>query len=291
MNFDRPIIILAAPRSGSTLLFETLMATKNLYSIGGESHAVIEHIPELSTVANGYISNTLTKNHATSDVTFLLKQRFSMGLRDREGRPPNKQQAVRFLEKTPKNALRVEFLNHVFPDALFIHLVRDPLPNISSIIEAWQSGRFRTYPQLPGFNGEWSLLLPDNWQTMVGSPVEKIASFQWHACNHSITESLKNISENRKITINYADLLANPLEMVNRLLQFSGLVLDQHLEAKVTQPLATSRYTVSKPNEVKWHKHADDILQYAPQLQPLVNNVNEHLIASASSQINLDSNR
>ncbi|MDC2888872.1 sulfotransferase family protein [Psychrosphaera algicola] len=148
MNFDRPIIILAAPRSGSTLLFETLMATKNLYSIGGESHAVIEHIPELSTVANGYISNTLTKNHATSDVTSLLKQRFSMGLRDREGRPPNKHQAVRFLEKTPKNALRVEFLNHVFPDALFIHLVRDPLPNISSIIEAWQSGRFRTYPQL-----------------------------------------------------------------------------------------------------------------------------------------------
>lgn len=288
MNFDRPIIILAAPRSGSTLLFETLMATKNLFSIGGESHAVIEHIPELSTVANGYISNALTKAHATTSVTTLLKQRFSMGLRDREGRPPNRQQAVRFLEKTPKNALRVEFLNQVFPDALFIHLVRDPLPNISSIIEAWQSGRFRTYPQLPGFNGEWSLLLPNNWQSMVGAPVEKIASFQWHACNHSITESLKDISKNRQITINYADLLDDPLDMVNRLLQFCDLTLDPYLETKMTQPLATSRYTVSTPNEAKWHKHANNILQYAPQLQPLVDEVNEQLNASASRQIKLD---
>jgi Sulfotransferase family len=40
--FDRPIIILGCPRSGTTLLFETLSQCANAWNIGGESFGVID---------------------------------------------------------------------------------------------------------------------------------------------------------------------------------------------------------------------------------------------------------
>jgi len=152
--FDRPIIILASPRSGSTLLFETLSKAKKLWTIGDESHAVIEHIPEFSTVFNGFKSNELTEEHGSAENINLLKLRFQQQLRDNKGRGYTSinNYPIRFLEKTPKNSLRIRFLNKVFPDALFIHLVRDPKENISSIIDGWNSKHFITYPNLPKFH-------------------------------------------------------------------------------------------------------------------------------------------
>ena len=44
---ERPIVILCAPRAGSTLLFETLAQAAGVYTIGGESHQLIESIAAL----------------------------------------------------------------------------------------------------------------------------------------------------------------------------------------------------------------------------------------------------
>ena len=67
----------------------------------------------------------------------------------------------------------------MFPDARFIVLWRDPRENLGSIMEAWRSGRWKTYNGLPGFDGPWSLLLPPGWHAMNGRPLEDIAAFQW----------------------------------------------------------------------------------------------------------------
>ena len=47
-EFDRPIFIVSTPRSGSTLLYETLERAPELFSIGDESHGLIEGVPGLS---------------------------------------------------------------------------------------------------------------------------------------------------------------------------------------------------------------------------------------------------
>src|SRR5207248_425512 len=54
--FDRPVIIVAAPRSGSTLLFETLAGSPDFFTVGGESHEVIEGIPALRPHSRGFSS-------------------------------------------------------------------------------------------------------------------------------------------------------------------------------------------------------------------------------------------
>src|SRR3954468_16814436 len=107
----RPIIIVSAPRSGSTLLLETLAASPDLWSVGGESHAVIEGIPWLHPGSRGWESNRLGRADADARTIRLLRRRFSAAVRDRVGRrapvgPPR----VRLLEKTPRNALRIPFL-------------------------------------------------------------------------------------------------------------------------------------------------------------------------------------
>ncbi|WP_228445307.1 sulfotransferase family protein [Thalassotalea sp. HSM 43] len=307
MHFDRPIIILSAPRSGSTLLFETLKNGKDICTIGDESHAVIEHIAKFSTVYRGFESNALTADDVDAENAALLKQRFSDRLIDRHGQAINSsnQDSVRFLEKTPKNALRVGFLNKLFPDALFVYLVRDPRANIASIIDAWISQKFRTYPNLPGFNGKWSLLLPPNWQSMQGKRLEQIASFQWQSANNHILDELEKIDPSRWMMVNYQELLDNPATTVNSILNFAGLAADKVMTESLQQGLPLSQYTLSAPDKNKWHKKAavlanvmaegEDTLQRINTVlqghgQPtLANNIDQALITATQKSQSLPS--
>src|SRR5207248_3177054 len=147
-------------RSGSSLLFETLARAAEVYTVGGESHQLIEGIAGLEPAACGLESNRLTGADARPGVVAQLYASFEAQLRDREGQRPPAEGAVRLLEKTPKNALRIPFLAAAFPEARFIFLYREPRENLASIMEAWGSGRFVTYPDLPGWQGPpWSMLL------------------------------------------------------------------------------------------------------------------------------------
>src|SRR5687767_9195280 len=111
--FDRPVFIVSAPRAGSTLLFETLSLSPSAWTIGGESHG-LEAIPGLNPASRGFDSNRLTAEHADPKTAALVKEFFAQRLRDRASRPPSapadgdpSSRAVRLVEKTPKNALRI----------------------------------------------------------------------------------------------------------------------------------------------------------------------------------------
>ncbi|QDP00513.1 sulfotransferase family protein [Thalassotalea sp. PS06] len=289
-KFSKPIIILSAPRSGSTLLFDTLSKAPDLWTIGDESHAVIEHIPELSTVQRGFVSNALAAEDATEATKTKLLTRFQQLLRDRDGdtQAQHSQQPVRFLEKTPKNSLRVEFLKQLFPDALFIYLVRDPKENINSIIEAWLSGRFLTYPNLPGFNGRWSLLLTPNWQSLKDKPLPNIAANQWAISNQAIVDGLKDIADERKLIINYRQLVDTPEAVLKQICQFADLSFDHQLSEKCRDGLPLSQYTLRAPNPDKWVPKAHVI---APELEAytsLVAEINQWLEKDGKLKLSTD---
>src|SRR5581483_12446123 len=135
---DRPVIIVAAPRSGSTLLFETLACSPQLYTLGGEGHWLIEGLESLRPGASEIESNRLTEANWSEALQEHVRATLAAELRLPDGRRWNGRDPVRVLEKTPKNALRIGLLDRLFPDALFVHLWRDPRENIASIIEAWR---------------------------------------------------------------------------------------------------------------------------------------------------------
>jgi uncharacterized protein (TIGR03032 family) len=256
-RIERPIFIVCSPRSGSSLFFETLAQSPSLFTVGGESHRVIEGIPALHPESRRFHSNRLTAADATPEIAAQLEQRFAASLRDRDGRqPPRGATGLRMLEKTPKNSLRVPFLAAAFPDALFVYLYRDMRDTISSMLDAWRSGKFVTYPQLPDWDGPpWSLLLTPGWRELSGKPLAEIVAAQWSAATRYLLDDLEQLPPDRWCIASYDALLENPQREMERLSRFLGIEWDRVLAS----PLPPSRTTLTAPDPDKWRKNAADL--------------------------------
>jgi hypothetical protein len=253
-RLERPVFIVSAPRSGSTLLFETLSAAPAVFTVGGESHQLIEGISRLAPGHDGLDSNRLDAGFASPDVVAELQQRFLDALSDRDGRRP--EGAVRLLEKTPKNALRIPFLKAAFPGARFIYLHRDPRQVLASMIEGWKSGRFVTYPRLPGWEGlPWSFLLTPGWQALSGKPLADVVAGQWETTTRLLVDDLQALDPADWTAVRFADFVADPRATVQRLAAWAGWDFDREL-GPVLPP---SRSTLTAPDPEKWRAHAPDI--------------------------------
>jgi hypothetical protein len=256
VEIERPTFIVSAPRAGSTLLFETLSATPQLATLGGEAHWLVEGFPELRPGAPGVDSNRLTAEHCSAHIAARIRDQIAERLA-----------SGRFLEKTPKNSLRIPFFDRVFPDARYIFLWRDPRQNLSSIMEAWRSGRYVTYPDLPDWDGPWSLLLPPGWQSLRGKPLEEIAAYQWETTNRTVLTDLEALPRERWTAVSYAELRAGPRAAVERLCAFCEIEFDAALASRLAGSLPLSRYTLTPPDESKWLANEAAIVRVLPSLE------------------------
>lgn len=255
-TIERPVFIVSPPRSGSSLLFETLAQSPSVHTIGGESHMLIEGVATLDAAARGYASNRLDASDVTPEIAARLRERFGRNVFDRELRLPASSTPIRLLEKTPKNALRIPFLARVFPDALFVYLYRDPREVLASMMEAWESGRFRTYPQLPGWGGPpWSLLLTPGWRELDGRPLSEVVASQWETTTNILLDDLAAIAPERRVVARYDALVGDPAAEIARLCAATGLAWDRPLDARL--PLA--KHTVSAPQADKWRRREAEL--------------------------------
>jgi hypothetical protein len=266
-QFDRPVFIVCAPRSGSTLLFETLAHNRAFWTLGGEGHGPVESIAALAPRSRGFDSNRLTAADATPAVAAELRRRYASLLRDAAGLAhsahPAPPPSVRFLEKTPKNALRIPFFRAIFPDAKFVHLRREPRANISAIMEAWRSGGFVTYPRLEGWRGPpWSMLLIPGWRELDGRALAEIAMRQWRDTNDIILDDLAALPRGDWTGCGYEDLLARPAAVLEELCRFAGVPFDGAMRRVAGGPLPPSRYTLTPPHPEKWRSNAPQIAPY-----------------------------
>ncbi len=266
VRFDRPVFIVAAPRSGSTLLFETLAVNRELWSVGDESHKHFESISSLRPTQDNP-SNRLAAEQATPEVIQTLKNAFIADLVNCDGKQMSQFSAVsrptevRFLEKTPKNALRIPFILEAFPDARFIFLFRDARQNISSLLDSWRSRRYVTYPHLPGWpvDNPWSHLLIPGWEKLTSNSLAEITAAQWAITNRTILEDLKSLPRERWCTIDYNALLANTHGELQRLCVFSEIIFGPRMHEIASRPLRPSKYTLTQPSPDKWKKNAAEL--------------------------------
>jgi uncharacterized protein (TIGR03032 family) len=147
----------------------------------------------------------------------------------------------------------VPFLAAAFPDARFVYLYRHPREAIHSMWEAWKSGRFVTYPTLPGWSGlPWSLLLTPGWRELLGRDSMEIAARQWSATTEMLLNDLESLPAERWCVANYGRLVLEPMAEIGRLCHVLGLEWNRPLEA----PLPLSRHTLTPPEPGKWKKDA-----------------------------------
>lgn len=276
-DFERPVFILAPPRSGSTLLFETLGHCAGLYSLGDEGHGIIEQHAALRPRPFSNDSNRLLAEHCSETLAGNIRADLLRQICDRDGRSPDvaTAQKVRLLEKTPKNILRIPFLLQLFPDARFIYLLRDARDNISSIMDGWLSGRFQTYGDKQTRHGPWSFLVPPGWHEHTGNSLAGIATFQWSACHEFAMLDLSELAPSRWCAVNYSEFLADTAAVVERLCQFMELPFDETLRDYCAAGLPNSRYTLTQPAPDKWRRHARELAPQMTQAGALCHRIND----------------
>lgn len=120
-QLDAPIVVIGAPRSGTTILSRVLEAHPALALIGE---------PRITwRYGNERKSDMLSIADARPEVAAYIREQFA--------RETRKQGKRRFIEKSPQNSLRVDFVNAVFPDAKIVHIIRDGRDSTLSIFDHW----------------------------------------------------------------------------------------------------------------------------------------------------------
>ncbi|HYK99822.1 MAG TPA: sulfotransferase [Steroidobacteraceae bacterium] len=266
---QRPIFIVAAPRSGSTLLFETLAVSRRLHTLGGEAHWLVEDLTELRPGAPGVDSNRLTGEQFTEERAARIYASIAANIRDADNTLVPYGPGLRLLEKTPKNSLRIPFLDRLFPDASFVFLWRDPRENIASIMRAWRSGKWKTYNGLEGFPGPWSLLLPPGWRELRGKPLEEIAAHQWSVTNRLVLDDLAALAPGRWTSLSYGDFIADPRGQVTRLCRFLDIGVDPSLSTRLGASLPYSTFTLTPPRPDKWRELEPQVMRVVPGVEPV----------------------
>ncbi|MGH9184900.1 MAG: sulfotransferase family protein [Acidimicrobiales bacterium] len=116
-----PIIVLGAPRSGTSFLADVL---------GAHPDVAVAREPRLVwRFGNDRRSDELRVEHARPDVVDHIHRSFALVLEQSD--------AARLVEKTPANSLRPRFVDAVFPDARFVHITRSGWGAVPSIRSFW----------------------------------------------------------------------------------------------------------------------------------------------------------
>ncbi|HYO47086.1 MAG TPA: sulfotransferase [Gemmatimonadota bacterium] len=114
---SRTIFVVGSPRSGTSLVQSVLAAHSRLFSIPGETGLFTYQ----NIFARRHFGLSWEENQALFRESRDVVDFFDRAVRLLESRSEGRT----FVEKTPQHVLRLEFLNRRFPNARFVHVLRD----------------------------------------------------------------------------------------------------------------------------------------------------------------------
>ena len=246
-KLDRPIFIVGAPRSGTSMLYAILRASSQLANWPGEAHEVWE--ADFHPALRGWSSNALDAADARGEAGERIKRAFYLVAGSRR----------RLIDKTPRNALRVPFVDALFPDARYVFLVRDGRDNVNSLINAWRTPRYRTYRlpdphAIPGADPNWwKFVLYPGWEADRTGPLEVVAAKQWVSSNDSAAVALEPLG-GRARTIRYEDFVDDPEACTGTILHGLGLPYEDQVRAKARLARTKPINVVTPPESGKWRR-------------------------------------
>jgi Sulfotransferase family len=282
-----PLLIVGAPRSGTSMLFQALSTHPDLWSLYRESQEVIEKTmaaalearnsdvlrPEdlqagdadrLSRAFYYRVGNAEAVGAISSRLPLILRAKLNKVLTsDRNGSKPA---MLRIVEKNPQNSFRLEFLNSVFPDARFVVITRAPASNLASIYRGWDESRFRTHRLPVDFvisdhrTKHWCFGRPPGWQDRNGFSLIDICAFQWCAYNEAWLKAVPFLTA-PVLRVTYEELCERPCDVLTEIAKWADL------DPKPLSRFANGLPVVnswSRPRPDKWRTVAPLIAAVAP---------------------------
>ena len=262
----RPILLIGCPRSGTTILLQALLRSRELRSVQAEGHILWDafHHPR----DNAWISDAL----GAEDVTYRERAYIHLAVRLFV-------RVRRFIDKTPENCLRIPYLDALFPDATFVFLRRRAADNVNSLIEGWRARprfvKYRLPERLEGLGplsgNAWSFVLIPGWREFRSASLEEICARQFIACNEAVLEARSTMDESRWLDVAYEDLVAVPVDEMRRLFKRLGLDFTDEVSsfaARLRRRVAPT--AVTPPRLGKWREqNPNEVARILPLVEPL----------------------
>lgn len=236
----RPVFIIGCGRSGTTLLFDLMKRHPGLIPTtgfpDGEDHVGwIRHggalIAGLSTPQgdSGHVGYHfclhMDENDVTDDIRQSMHRYYATEVLARHG-------SGRVVNKCPHLSNKLRYVRAIFPDACFLHIVREPVAVVASwvkIMQAvpdlvlyWPDSEYPCLWVLPrGDARKMAACFARESRIYPGGGLLRLADY-WATVNGNIAPQLADTPE-RLLTLRYEDLVANPLALLRRITDFCGL--------------------------------------------------------------------
>ena len=235
-----PIFVVGCGRSGTTLLFDLMkrhpeLAPTTGYPDGEDHVGWIEHggaliaglaTPQGDTGHVGYEHCLHMTEHDVNDGARESMHRY-YGSTVLGGRA-----SARVVNKCPHLANKLRYVRAIFPDARFLHIVREPVAVVASWVKVMQAfpdlalyWPDSEYPCLwvfraPRADGARSPLAREQ-RFYPGGGLLRLADY-WATVNANVSRQLEDTPE-QLLTIRYEDLVTAPERMLRNVTDFCGL--------------------------------------------------------------------
>jgi LPS sulfotransferase NodH len=232
-----PVLIVGAPRSGSTLLFQVLTEAFD-FGYLSNAHCMFSGGPSLverfARPLRRRASSTFTSRRGVVEGWAAPSECGRFWYRFFRRKPeyvpasafaPRERRALRSalrallgafgrpaLFKNMHCGLRLEPLADAVPEALFIFITRDVVDNAHSLLE--------TRRDVYGDYATWWSMEPPEIDALKTLPPEQQVVQQVRSLNALIAKQLQELHRGRFITITYDQLSARPRDVVERVAQF-----------------------------------------------------------------------
>lgn len=179
------------------------------------------------------------------------------------------------LEKTPANILKIPMVRAIFPDAIFMFIVRNPMSFISSVELKWQKPltakgirrRLRSTPvnQLHHYAGRlirdrfnkhilrrkylglWGPRYKGIDQDLENQDLMTIIARQWARCSQKAEEDLAQFPEGAVLRLKYEDFVEDPISELERICS--------HCRIEMTDGMVNyTREHVKSDRQLKWQR-------------------------------------
>jgi hypothetical protein len=152
--------------------------------------------------------------------------------------------ASRFLAKYPRLSLRMDWLDALFPDCYFVHIIRDWRATVNSTVVRRSRREDRSHPK----HGGWFGMRVPGWTEMGDLPFEIAAGRQYRTTTKWIEQKGPTYPD-RYMQVWFGDLYRDPAHEVRKIAKFCHLPWSDGFEAAIPRGL--------KAGNQKWRTGLD----------------------------------
>ena len=133
----------------------------------------------------------------------------------------------RFVNKMPHNSMRIRYINGIFPDAKFIHILRDGRAVVNSLLKRRRLEK--------GSINSWWATKPKKWRKYKKLPGAQQSAYQWRDIIQQIKKDKKYLKKDQYYEFKYEDLIEKTDESMRQIISFLELNPEKYFKEEIVK--------------------------------------------------------